>query len=303
MQHSSFNHSQRILLVDDDQLVRSLISQQIRKTGYQVVEATNGKEALEILQKPTEVFSAILLDREMPEMDGIELTHQLKKDQVLRHIPIIMITGHGAPEQIQEGINAGVFYYLVKPLDPKILASVLSSALREHAQFLQLRTLSKAHASAFGLIDSGCFYFTQLHQAESLAGLLSSAFPDPDRALAGIGELLINALEHGLLGITYAEKTKLISTGLWRDEIAKRSRVIGATQKVEVVIEREHEKTIMTVTDPGAGFEWRKYMQLAPERALDNHGRGIAYANGICFDRIEYNDIGNRVTAIAANVS
>ena len=57
----------------------------------------------------------------------------------------------------------------------------------------------------------------------------------------------------------------------------------------------------MKIIDTGKGFQWRKYMEIDPARAQDNHGRGIAQANAVSFDQLEYNDIGNEVTAFVSN--
>ncbi len=61
--------------------------------------------------------------------------------------------------------------------------------------------------------------------------------------------------------------------------------------------ERRADEVVFNIVDQGAGFDWSKYLQISPDRAFDTHGRGIAMANSISFDHIEYQGIGNEVRA------
>ena len=75
-----------------------------------------------------EGLDSILLDRIIPGMDGIEFCQQIKKDERWKLIPVIMQTAASRPQEIREGIEAGVFYYLLKPLAIDRLLSILASA-------------------------------------------------------------------------------------------------------------------------------------------------------------------------------
>ncbi len=70
-------------------------------------------------------------------------------------------------------------------------------------------------------------------------------------------------------------------------------------KNVDIVIARRDGGTVVVITDPGAGFNWRSWLALDPARAGDNHGRGIALARNLSFDSLTYNDSGNKLTAYA----
>jgi anti-sigma regulatory factor (Ser/Thr protein kinase) len=157
----------------------------------------------------------------------------------------------------------------------------------------------RRHRLSFGLVEvlkSSC---QTLDEAESISSFLANCFPDAERALTGISELLFNAIEHGNLGIEYDEKTDLMNRNCWREEVEKRLQLPDFEKKrVTVIFERKDETYYLQVTDEGQGFNWKNFMEFDPSRASHNHGRGIAMANIIAFDRLVYNDKGNQVTAI-----
>jgi len=312
-QHTSgINHSSkttalhdnpvRALVVDDDRTTRLMLQAQMEEFGHEVITAHDGKEAWKTLQQEKDKLDVVLLDREMPEMNGLEVVALMKDDPVLKYIPVIMQTGSDRPEQIKQGIDAGVYYYLTKPIDEEILKSVLSAAVREVRQQKVLGTELKQHKTSFNLIDTCKFHFHSLPEAESLACFIANFYKDAERVVSGLAELLINAVEHGSLGIGYKEKTWLLDEGTWRNELIRRADLPEHKGKrVEVILQRKEKGVFVRIRDSGKGFEWRKYMDIDPARAQDNHGRGIAQANAISFDRIIYNDTGNEVTAFVSN--
>jgi len=105
----------RVLLCDDELMNRKVASKILKKEGFDVVEAVNGKEALEVL-KTTEV-SLILMDLMMPEMDGYEATEIIKNDEKLSHIPLIIISALSDREAITRGLKLGANEYISKPFD------------------------------------------------------------------------------------------------------------------------------------------------------------------------------------------
>ena len=114
----------------------------------------------------------------------------------------------------------------------------------------------------------------------------------------GLSELLINAIEHGNLGISYAHKNLLKREGSWEAEITRRlSLPEYSGKKATVHFQRRNGLITFTITDQGQGFDWKKYLDFDPERAFDPNGRGIAMAGKIAFSRIEYQGTGNQVIA------
>lgn len=290
-----------VLAVDDDRTLRMMLVNMLEELGYSVLEAQNGKQALDIILERKDEIDAILLDREMPVMNGMELVARMKEKKDLRNMPIIMQTGSDKPEQIKQGIDAGVFYYLTKPVNQDILKSVLSAAVRESEQKRTLVNELQKHKTSFNLIDTCKFHVKTLAEAEHLATFLANCFPESERTIGGLAELLINAVEHGNLGIGYTEKTWLVEMGTWREEIEKRLILPEHKNKlVDITYRRKPEGFFVTIRDDGIGFEWRNYLHIDPARAGDNHGRGIAQANAISFDKLTYNEVGNEVTGFVS---
>ena len=289
----------KVLAVDDNRADLLMLNTILQNMGFEVVTAKSGREALNLL-KEMNTIDVILLDREMPEMSGIEVVGKLKANAKISHIPVIMQTGSDKPEQIREGIDAGVFYYLTKPLNNEVLKSVLSAAVVDIEQQNSLKSELEKHKNSFGLVEDCVFVFSKLHEAEYLATFLANFYPNPERVVTGIAELLINSIEHGTLNIFYVAKTNLVSTNSWRNEVEKRERLPENKGKsVKVIFARRKDGLYLRITDQGPGFDWRAYLQIDPARASDNHGRGIALANMVSFDKLAYNEVGNEVTAFA----
>jgi len=288
-----------LLVVEDNPTTLRLLTRILEDEGYEVTQANNGLEAINELKNREEDFDVIILDRMMPMMDGMEVTRKILSDSKLKHIPIIMQTAADQPEQISEGIKAGVFYYLTKPVERSTLLSVVSSAVKEVRQRKILRQEMVRHRLSFGLIQVLKGSCRTLEEAESLSSFLANCFPDSDRALTGISELLVNGIEHGNLGISYDDKTRLMEENIWRQEVERRLHLPEyADKKLIVIFEKKDDTYYLQVTDQGDGFNWKSFLEFDPSRASHNHGRGIAMANMIAFDRLIYNEKGNQVTAV-----
>ena len=150
-----------------------------------------------------------------------------------------------------------------------------------------------------GLHQAAEFQLRTLPEARMLATALSDFYPQPQRAFLGIFELLINALEHGNLGIGYQEKSKLLLEGRWEDEIKRRLALPEhAEKKVVVKLEHNAREIRLTISDSGEGFDSQHYMEMSAERAFDPNGRGIAMSRMTSFDTIEYQGNGNQLVAV-----
>lgn len=284
-----------ILVVEDDRIERTFMEQQINDLGHRMIPAENGQHALEMLVAHEDEVDIILMDRIMPVMDGLTAVRKIKERAEFRKIPIVMVTGSSSSHEIKEGIDAGVFYYLTKPVNDDVLKSVLSAAVREVKQYQTLSEELKRHRTSFNLIHTCKFTFHTIEEAESLCAFMAHCFPDPDRALPGLAELLFNAIEHGTYDIGYDRKSELIEAGTLRAEIVRRQGLKEYEGRVvEALITRKEDGVYAVITDQGKGFDWKKFMTIEPSRATDNHGRGIAQARAISFDRLTYNETGNQ---------
>jgi DNA-binding NtrC family response regulator len=115
----------RILLVDDDAGVRTLLVCVLRAQGHETVEAENGVKALEFLEESD--TDLIVSDLRMPGMSGLALLELVKKR--VPHIPIILVTAYASPETTVDAVQLGAFDYLSKPFRTEDLVSVVERAL------------------------------------------------------------------------------------------------------------------------------------------------------------------------------
>src|SRR5215467_2604830 len=116
-----------LLVVDDNSMNRIMLSRYITKLGYQSILVENGRQALDKLQG--ESFDLVLLDVEMPEMDGYEVLEHLKAHPRLRDIPVIMISAVEELESVVKCIELGAQDYLPKPFNPVLLRARLTACL------------------------------------------------------------------------------------------------------------------------------------------------------------------------------
>ncbi len=116
-----------ILAVDDDKSFLDMVSNQLNTIGYRVIKASSGAEGLEMAR--TGNPDLILLDIGMPVMDGFKVLTQLKADETLREIPVIMLTSTSKKEDLHKAMRFGVIDYILKPYDLNVFSKKIQSAL------------------------------------------------------------------------------------------------------------------------------------------------------------------------------
>ena len=122
----------RILVADDDSSIRQVLEAVLTGDGYEVTSVANGKEALEVAQR--DPFDLILLDVQMPHLDGLEAARQLRRDARLADVPIVMLTGRTADRDIEAAFADGVTDYITKPFAVSQLRARVRSWLSRSAE-------------------------------------------------------------------------------------------------------------------------------------------------------------------------
>lgn len=291
----------RLLVVDDEPINLEIISEYFEGLGYTLDTAAHGEEAWAYLNGEQR-YDLLLLDRMMPVLDGMALLQRIKADERFADMPVIMQTAAGEPEQVRQGLAAGAHYYLVKPYERESLLTIVRGALADSASRRHLQQRLVEHGNALKLLCSAEFRLRTIDEASTLAAFLALGCPRPEASVLGISELLVNAVEHGNLGITYAEKATLKREDRWSDEVRRRQELPENRAKhVRVVLTRTDAGVSLYIEDEGAGFDWQRYLDFDPQRAFDPNGRGIALARSASFASLRYEGCGNTVIATIAN--
>lgn len=117
----------KVFIVDDEPDLREVLNTLFQQEGYQTVLASDGKMALDLVKK--NIPDVILLDVNMPKMNGFQVLEKLKKDKLTMDIPVIMVTARDGNEDIQEGISHFADKYITKPYDIKKLLMEVEKTL------------------------------------------------------------------------------------------------------------------------------------------------------------------------------
>jgi two-component system cell cycle response regulator len=139
----------RILVVDDNRLNQMVLTRSLNQEGYAVATAADGREALDLLRQPPS-FDVVLLDILMPELDGYEALRQIKGDEGLKHIPVIMITAVDELDSVVRCIELGATDYLPKPFNTAILRARIGASLTAK----RLRDLELEYLEQVGYITA-----------------------------------------------------------------------------------------------------------------------------------------------------
>ena len=120
-------HRALILLVEDQHELRQLYAQQLTLCGFDVIEASNGAEAIE--HTTSHVPDVVLMDLSLPVMDGWEATRHLKSDDRTAHIPVVALTAHDGSGELQRATRAGCDWFVPKPCPPDALIAEVRRVL------------------------------------------------------------------------------------------------------------------------------------------------------------------------------
>ena len=117
----------KILAVDDSASMRQMVSFTLERAGYDVMQACDGVEALDMAKK--EIVDLVLTDVNMPNMDGITLIKELRDLPDYTHVPILTLTTEGGSDKKQLGRDAGATGWIVKPFNPEVLVDTIEKVI------------------------------------------------------------------------------------------------------------------------------------------------------------------------------
>jgi diguanylate cyclase (GGDEF)-like protein len=161
----------RILLVDDDPDILDVMEITLSEEKYELLKAHDGEEAMKIiLSQPLDL---VLLDYNMPKMNGRQVCLAVKKDLLLQHLPIIMVTGKGELDDKISGLDAGADDYMVKPFEPKELLARIRMVIRRTERDLEANPLTR--------LPGNISILNELSHRIKQSGLFAVCYADLDK--------------------------------------------------------------------------------------------------------------------------
>jgi signal transduction histidine kinase len=173
------NTQARILIIDDEEAARYGIARALTAAGYQLAEAANGREALELIDsfQPDVIVS----DINMPELDGLSLLRRLRERGDAP--PVILVTAYGSQERVLEALRAGAYDYIAKPFEVDELRVVVRNAWERQRLAEQNRRYSEAIAQSERLATLGRLVAGITHEINNPLGAMVSGVDTLDRAV------------------------------------------------------------------------------------------------------------------------
>lgn len=286
----------KVLIVEDDEPSRQFMTSLVRDEGYDVMEASNGAEGLKCFEsfQPDLVFS----DISMPIMDGLEMLEKIRRQSF--NAIVVMTTAFGTAEYTLKALRLHANDFLVKPVMPQ---DVIAN-LKKYEDVLATRSVER---EVFGMI----LHRELTLQLGNLPGIVSKVvdrlmqetegrIPAVDRLSVHLGllEIIMNAIEHGNLGISYTEKNNALEGEIedWKNLVNQRmAEAPFKDRSVLIQFQMDSECCEWTITDEGEGFDWQNVPDPNdPENLLSANGRGIMLAR-LSFDDLTYLGTGNQV--------
>lgn len=289
----------QILVVDDQQPILGMLKDVLSDQGYDVLTATDGNAALDLYRDHRPAFT--LTDISMPGMTGLELLHQIKS--LNAEAAVMLMTGAGSETFAVEALRGGAVNYFNKPLDIHELLNTFSrySTLAlgydfEHfaAEFIQFETLKLRLKNDIEQAN---------HAVQMIVNHCRAIFPLKELFTLrfGLYEMIINAIEHGNLGIKYEEKSAALEKNRLSELIQERAQDPERSQRhVDVECEISAKGVQCVIRDQGEGFDHSVYSDaedpsmLFEDLSTSLHGRGIILTS-LQFDSVRFNDKGNEV--------
>jgi class 3 adenylate cyclase len=185
-----------ILVVDDNEMNRDMLSRRLERQGHTVLQAENGRKALEILESVK--VDLVLLDILMPELDGLQTLELLKAHKTNRHTPVIMLSALDELDSVVRCIETGAEDYLSKPFNPVLLTARINACLekkrlRDHEQaYLEQLRLEREKSERLLLNVLPKSIADRLKQGE---GTIADAFPDVTVLFADLGDFTRRSTE------------------------------------------------------------------------------------------------------------
>lgn len=287
----SQTHIDKILCITAQAAQVNWIKKQLNNTKEAFIFASNIEQALNKINHTKGRLGAILLWLDWASENN--WLKQISDALPIQDIPEIFLCSKQPQPILSHQPN---HYFVPHPHDTTRVQSTIKAAINDYKRLLHLQEelLFVGHRSKQIKICE--IEFKTLEDVEFYIPFLVSNCPDPVDTGYALTELMINAIEHGNLGIGYDEKSQLNETGTWRDEVYRRlSMKEYADKSASVFMKQDPRNIVFRIKDDGEGFDWNNFLTMDEKRLFDNHGRGIALAKQRGGMEMQYTGKGNEV--------
>ncbi len=288
---------ERILYAEDNPSVRRMLSLILRKQGYDVLEAEDGRKALDIYGKEHKNISLILCDLQMPRLTGTEFA-RINAEKY--NLPFVVCTAINDSQLALRLLSFGVHDYVVKPIEKEMLLEVVKNAL--------LRRKLLGDGRGLGGLSGNIGEVTIASTLEDMRSLRAWAenkvrdvLEDQEfnRFIVRLEEFFLNAFEHGSLGINEEQKNSLLTSGEYYETVLALEK--KCAKKITVSASTLPNEITFHIKDEGDGFDYKKYLKMDGDELMSRisllNGRGINLAKSY-FDIISYSNGGREVTVV-----
>jgi DNA-binding response OmpR family regulator len=296
-------NGQKILVVDDEELIIEFLNDYFKELGYDVTIALSTEEAIEKLAFDNQ-YNLIITDIDLPGKSGFELLKIVKETK--ENLPVVILSGINTLDNTIKAIKNGATDFISKPFDIKSVQKVVEKILKK-----QVRSAEKEQIFTNLNILRMSFEFTTIELnpdilASELANILQKMNFSNDNETKQFEliflETLINAIEHGNLELSSSIKDASIIK-LNEYEKLKERRLQNpcySNRKIFVELECSKDRFCFKVEDRGKGFNWKNYVN--PSFKLSNintesYGRGFNIIHHI-IDEVQFNKDGNQIILI-----
>ena len=194
----------------------------LRATGHHVEVGMCKEQAFNRLFEAGDTVDVVLLDASLTQPNVITLAREFRRLLIAHCIPVIRLAAERDDAHTAAGIRAGISHYVEVPCTQDLVLALIDAVARRRAEQLRLRAASEKSSQALGGLAEATFRFRTLEDVERIAQLVASVCPASDRVILGLTELMLNAVEHGNLGIGREAKLRMNAQGVWFDEIRRK---------------------------------------------------------------------------------
>ncbi len=287
-----------ILVVDDNEMNRDLITRRLQRQGYETMAAENGRVAINLLK--SNCFDLILLDIMMPVMNGYEVLEVVKKHPKWQYIPVIVISAADDMRSVVKGIELGAEDYLPKPFNPMLLKARIRASLekkrlfdREQARMEEFATMQTIDAQLNATLDAKRAMEITLEWAMSYskaeAGILGEIVDGQTNVLAAQGYSYETAIDNNQFLLP--DELPAVKQACQTEEMAYVPETNGAgllaraQSQLAIPIKREQQIMAMLLLESSTAKQW-EHETMAFLQRLCTHA-AIAIANGKLYEVVE----------------